>query len=41
MDGDDISTVDRFEKQLHIFHENPDVSIVSGWVQIIDADGVL
>ena len=33
MDSDDISRPDRCEKQLHVFQEYPDVSIVSGTVE--------
>ena len=32
MDADDISCPDRFEKQLKLLQENPDVAVVSSWM---------
>ncbi len=38
MDADDISTQDRFEKQIEVFNENPDISIVGGQIsEFIDS----
>ncbi len=32
MDADDISSPDRFEKQLRFLQDNPDVAVVSSWM---------
>lgn len=32
MDTDDISKPDRFEKQIKIFEENPDIDVVGSWI---------
>lgn len=32
MDSDDISEVDRFEKELKIFNEHKDIDVVGGWI---------
>lgn len=32
MDSDDISLSDRFEKQLTIFDQNPEIDVVGGWI---------
>ena len=32
MDSDDISVKDRFEKEIAVIEQNPDVSVVSGWI---------
>lgn len=39
MDGDDISTVDRIEKQKLYLDENPDIALVSTSVILIDENG--
>lgn len=36
MDSDDISMVDRCERQLSVFENNPNIDIVSGYVQEFD-----
>lgn len=43
MDADDISTHDRFEKQIEAFNENPDASIVGGQINefVGSADNVV
>lgn len=42
MDGDDISVKDRFEKQVAILENNPDIFVCSGWIQYIGLwDGVI
>lgn len=33
MDGDDISIIDRFEKQLAILEDNPEIILCSSWVK--------
>lgn len=33
MDSDDISVNTRFEKQLNVFFEHPEVSVVGGWIK--------
>ena len=33
MDTDDIAKPDRFEKQLHVFENNPDVDVCSAWIE--------
>jgi len=33
MDADDISKYDRFEKQLQIFQQFPDIDVVSAWIE--------
>jgi len=38
MDSDDISLSNRFELQLDIFKQNPDLSIVGGYIQEIDCN---
>ena len=38
MDGDDISSLDRFEKQYNFLEKNKDVSIVGGLGKVIDED---
>ncbi|MFA7675043.1 MAG: glycosyltransferase [Endomicrobiia bacterium] len=38
MDSDDISVSNRFELQLNIFKENPELSITGGYVQEIDCN---
>lgn len=38
MDADDVSRKDRFEKQLAAFSSNPDLSIVGGQIQEVDAE---
>ena len=32
MDTDDIAKPDRFEKQLKVFQDNPDIDVVSSWI---------
>ena len=39
MDADDVSTQDRFEKQLDFLLKNPSVGVVGGRVQLIDSNG--
>lgn len=39
MDGDDISLPDRFEKELAFLITNPEIAIVGGGMNIIDAEG--
>lgn len=39
MDADDISTLDRFEKQIAYLASNPSVDIVGGSINEIDAEG--
>jgi len=38
MDTDDISEPQRFEKQVKFMYENPNVSVVGGWVDEFDSD---
>lgn len=38
MDTDDISEPYRFEKQMEFMYDNPDVSVVGGWVEEFDSD---
>jgi len=38
MDADDISSPDRFEKQLQFLQENPDVAVVSSWMTCFEED---
>lgn len=38
MDADDVSRKDRFEKQLAAFASNPDLSIVGGQIQEVEAE---
>lgn len=33
MDTDDIAKPDRFEKQIHIFNEHPEIDVCSAWVE--------
>jgi len=39
MDGDDISLPERFEKEIEVLENNPDISIVSTAMIYFDADG--
>lgn len=39
MDSDDISIIDRFEKQVQFLDKNPDIWIVGGTMQIMNWDG--
>lgn len=39
MDADDISEVDRFEKQVKYLEEHPDVDVVGGAIEEIDGEG--
>ena len=41
MDGDDISTLDRFEKQLDYLENHRDISFVGSWAHIIDEDNII
>ena len=38
MDSDDLSLPNRFEAQLKVFEENPEVSVVGGWISEFDND---
>ena len=38
MDSDDLSLANRFEAQLKVFEENPEVSVVGGWISEFDND---
>ena len=38
MDTDDIAKPDRFEKQLKIFQDNPNIDIVSSWIDEFESD---
>ena len=38
MDTDDITKPDRFEKQLKIFQDNPNLDIVSSWIDEFESD---
>lgn len=38
MDSDDLSLPGRFEAQLRVFDEYPDVSVVGGWISEFDKD---
>lgn len=38
MDTDDICKPDRFEKQLAVFKNNPDVDVVSSWIDEFEGD---
>ena len=38
MDTDDIAKPDRFEKQLKIFQDNPNLDIVSSWIDEFESD---
>lgn len=38
MDTDDICKSDRFEKQLAIFKNNPDIDVVSSWIDEFEGD---
>ena len=38
MDGDDISTTDRFEKQVAFLQNNPDIDLVGTYMQRFDGD---
>ncbi len=38
MDTDDIAMPDRFEKQLKVFEEYPQVEVVSAWIEEFDSD---
>lgn len=38
MDSDDVSLPERFETQLRVFDEYPDVSVVGGWISEFDKD---
>ena len=40
MDGDDLCTSDRFEKQLAFLHDNPDYDIVSSAMDCFDENGI-
>ncbi len=39
MDADDLSLSQRLEIQYKILQDNPDVGVVTGWVQVIDEQG--
>lgn len=39
MDGDDISTIDRFEKQIKYLEKNPEISVVGSRINIINEQG--
>jgi glycosyltransferase involved in cell wall biosynthesis len=39
MDGDDISLPDRFRKQVDFFKQHPDVKMLAGTIELMDADG--
>ena len=39
MDADDISLPSRFEKQINFMKNNPDVSVLSSWIEEFDSDG--
>tara|TARA_B100000073_G_C23672857_1_gene549353 strand:- start:18 stop:1064 length:1047 start_codon:yes stop_codon:yes gene_type:complete len=41
MDSDDISRIDRFEKQLSLLHSNPSLSLVGSWMHLINSNGSL
>ena len=41
MDADDISVLDRFEKQMHFLEQHPDVDVVGGFASGIDENGKL
>lgn len=38
MDTDDIAKPDRFEKQLKVFQDNPNIDIVSSWIDEFESD---
>lgn len=38
MDTDDISMVDRFEKQVNIFKKNPEIDVVGAWISEFEED---
>ncbi len=38
MDSDDLSLPERFEAQLRVFDQYPDVSVVGGWISEFDKD---
>lgn len=38
MDGDDISTTNRFEKQLNILENNPQIKVCGSWLQAFGKD---
>ena len=38
MDTDDICKPDRFEKQLSVFKNNPDIDVVSSWIDEFEGD---
>lgn len=40
MDGDDVCSPDRFEKELRLLSENPEISIVSTDMEFFDEEGV-
>lgn len=40
MDGDDLCSTDRFEKEINILNQNPNISIVSTEMDFFDDDGV-
>ena len=37
MDADDIALPERIEKQYLRLQQNPEIGVVSGWYQLIDA----
>ena len=37
-DHDDISTSERFEKEYNFLEQNPEVSIVSGWIEVFNTN---
>jgi len=39
MDADDIAIKERFEKQLAVFNDHPEITIVSSPMEIIDESG--
>lgn len=43
MDTDDIAKPDRFEKQLRVFTENPDIDVCSSWIEefVDDTDHIV
>lgn len=40
MDGDDLCSSDRFEKEIAVLHNNPDISIVSTGMEFFDENGI-
>lgn len=40
MDGDDVCTSDRFEKELAVLESNPEIAVVSCFMNFFDEDGI-